>query len=249
MPPVPLPKGPKGPKSTKDSSSKKNRNVLIAVGAAVVLAAVLIGASFAFRGGDSGGNYTSESVARFTGIPQNGYFLGKPDSHVALIEYQDGQCPVCKAYSTDVLPTVVDDYVRPGKVRLELRPYPFIGSDSDKLARYVAAASLQNKAWQVSELFYENQGDENSGWVTDKLVDFVGKTVPGLDVERWKADADGPKVKKLLEQAAKQAEADQVNGTPTFFVMVPPNKPEYFQFVDLTPETFSARLNDALSGS
>ena len=37
---------------------------------------------------------------------------------MTLVEFADLQCPFCKQYATDVLPTVVRDYVRTGKVRL-----------------------------------------------------------------------------------------------------------------------------------
>ena len=37
----------------------------------------------------------------------------------------------------------------------------------DKALRIAIAAGFQDKLWQVVGLFYEKQGEENSGWVTD----------------------------------------------------------------------------------
>jgi protein-disulfide isomerase len=41
--------------------------------------------------------------------------LGNAAANVVLIEWADPQCPACRFYSEDVFPTVVDDYVRPGR--------------------------------------------------------------------------------------------------------------------------------------
>lgn len=60
-------------------------------------------------------------------------------------------------------PTVVRRYVRPGRVRLDLYTLTFIGPDSERAAGVAAAAAQQDAMWPFAELFFRNQGPENSG--------------------------------------------------------------------------------------
>jgi protein-disulfide isomerase len=59
---------------------------------------------------------------------------------VTLVEFADLQCPFCAQYARDALPRLIDRYVRPGRIRMQLRLLSFIGPDSECAAR-VAAAS------------------------------------------------------------------------------------------------------------
>ena len=54
----------------------------------------------------------------FRGIPQKLNVLGNPNAPVTMIEFADLQCPFCRDYALDALPAIVQEYVRPGKVKL-----------------------------------------------------------------------------------------------------------------------------------
>lgn len=185
-----------------------------------MLLAAIVAASLVLSGGDEGDG-AALTVAQATaveGIPQDGVFLGAPDAPVALVEYADLQCPYCAQFANDALPELIEDYVRPGRLRIEFRGLAFIGEDSVKALRYALAAGLQDRLWHVTELLFANQGEENAGWVTDDLLDAIGAAVEGLDVERWKRDAESAEVTAQIDRAARQADADGVSGTPTFRV-------------------------------
>src|SRR5947207_606368 len=107
---------------------------------------------------------------QFKGIPQSGRVLGRSDAPVTMVEFADLQCPFCAQYAQDALPTVVSRYIRAGKLKLELRLIAIIGPDSGKARRMAAAAQRQNRLWNFAELFYRNQGEENSGYVTDPFL-------------------------------------------------------------------------------
>jgi protein-disulfide isomerase len=186
-------------------------------------------------------------LVNLEGISQDGLVLGSADAPVRLIEYADFQCPFCRAYAVDVFPTIVEEYVRPRRVQLEYRGLAFLGPDSETALRYALAASLQNRFWQLEDALYASQGAENSGWVTDELVRMLAADVPGLDVDRMFADADGAEVAELIEEANRAAEVDQVPGTPTFFVQIGDDEPYRIE-VALEPDTFREALDDALRG-
>jgi protein-disulfide isomerase len=246
MPPVPKPPGAKkGP----------SRNVVIAIVAAAVVAVALIAGSVVLtRGGGSSATTTGSGgsavapVALVAGIPQSGTTLGNPKATTKMLVYEDLQCPYCKKFTDDgALPAIIDEYVKPGRLKLDWRGLAFLGPDSTKALQIALAAGKQNKLWEVIGLFYEKQGAENSGWVTDQLVDDVLASVPGLDAAKVKADASSPEVANQIKAIQDEAKVNAVGGTPSFYIVKGVNQPYQIQ-VALTPEAFRAALNDALKG-
>ena len=161
---------------------------------------------------------TAPEPSLFAGLEQQGAALGSPEAPVTLVEYADLQCPYCAQWSRDALPTLVEDYVKTGKLRIVFRGLAFIGPDSDTALRTVISAGENDHLWDVLHGLYLNQGHENAGWVTDELVSEIAAGVQGLDGgalldARWD-DA----VASELERAAQAARAAGVNGTPAFQV-------------------------------
>lgn len=153
-----------------------------------------------------------------SGVPQEGNVLGRAHAPVTLVEFADPQCPYCAQWEKSALPDVVSRYVRSGKVRIVFTGMDFVGRDSETALRSALAAGEQNRFWNVMELLYENQGTENTGWVTESLLASIGKSVPGLD---WKAmldDRNSKAVDRALAEAAASARENGVHATPSFAV-------------------------------
>lgn len=219
--------------------------MLIAFGAALAIAAALVVVAVVLR--DDGSTKASPTpVVGFDGIPQDGAFLGSPEAKVTLIEYADIQCPACRHYTETLLPTVVDEYVRPGNVRNEFRGYPFLGDDSLKGERFLLAAAMQNRLWELSEAFYRNQGAENSGWLTDDLIRTIAAEIPGLDVDKLFADAQTDEMGQAAQQSAAEAQNAGIGGTPTLLVKIGDEEPYLIQVA--TPDQMREALDGALAG-
>ena len=171
--------GAEGPKAPKIS-----RAWLVSI-AVVVVAFVAGGVVIAtqFTGsGDRRANATTllgvaDNAAVFAGIPQHGNVLGSPKAPVTLVEYADLQCPYCGEFARNALPSLVNDYVRTGKVKLVFRGLAFVGPESETALRTVVAAGEQNRLWNVAHLMYSNQGPENTGWVNDTYLRSVAGAV------------------------------------------------------------------------
>ena len=80
--------------------------------------------------------------------------LGKPNAPLTLTEFVDPQCPICADTSKATLPTLIKDYVRTGKVKLDARTLHFIGPDSSTAALMAAGAQQQGKLWPFLETLY-----------------------------------------------------------------------------------------------
>jgi protein-disulfide isomerase len=213
--------------------------VAVATAAAVVIIAIVV---------SSAGRSKVASPTIFSGIPQQGIALGNPKAPVTMTEFADLQCPFCREYTAAVLPTLVRDYVRTGKVRMVFRDIAFLGDDSVTAGRAAAAAGAQNKLWQFIDAFYADQGDENSGYVTADFIRGIAQKVPGLDVNRLMAGRNRPFTLQAIAQARAQGHQLKVSTTPTFFLQRGTAPPKKLDFSDLTPGSFTGPIDDALAG-
>jgi protein-disulfide isomerase len=208
-----------------------NPKVLAIVGGVVVLAAIGIGLALALGGGKSNsasgypaiGTLTNglpgatDVNTLFKGIPQKGLILGNPKAPVTMVEYIDLQCPFCQQFETQVMPGIIKNYVRTGKVKVEARVLDFIGSDSSRGRNAMIAAATQNRAFNFSELLYYNQGTENTGWLNDAMVGQAVSSIPGVRVPAILNLVSSGTVLKQAKAFDVQQVADKVSGTPTLF--------------------------------
>ena len=160
----------------------------------------------------------AESMAAFRGIPQHGLVLGARRGPVTVVAFVDLQCPYCRQFELDALPKLLEEHVRRGDVRLEVRGLAFLGPDSERGLRAVLAASRQGRTFELMELLYHNQGVENSGWLSQDLVEAAARSVRGLDVARLVDDMDSDAVSRLIDAHAAEARRYGVDSTPTVLV-------------------------------
>jgi protein-disulfide isomerase len=113
---------------------------------------------------------------------------------------------------------VIDRFVRPGKVKLDLKLLTFIGPDSVKAAGVAAGAAQQNRVWQFADLFYHQQQTENTGYVTQDFLKKIAQATPGLNAGKALAAARSSAAQQLINADASLAGALQANSTPAFFI-------------------------------
>ncbi len=78
------------------------------------------------------------------------------------------------------------------------------------------AAGKQNKAWYFIEDFYHEQGEEDSGYVTESYIQGLAQQVPGLDLTKWTSDRSDPALASEVEADAQAANTAGFTGTPSF---------------------------------
>jgi protein-disulfide isomerase len=183
----------------------------------------------------------------FDGIPQDGITLGSPKARAVMTEFADLQCPFCAAYARDVLPTVVDRYVRTGRLRLELHVLAFLGDDSVRSGAMSAAAAQQDRLWSFTDGFYHHQGAENSGYATDDFLRGIGEATPGLDVERAFDDRVRPQVLETLGEAERAAGALGADHMPAFYLRRGDRPARPVEPSALTEDALTAALDEALA--
>jgi protein-disulfide isomerase len=162
-----------------------------------------------------------EVTKLLAGIPQNGNALGNPTAPVTLQYYGDLECPVCRAFTLSALPSIITNQVRAGKLRVEYHSLETATREPEVFkAQQVAALSAgrQNKMWNFIETFYHEQGEEDSGYVTEKFIQQIAGQVPGLNLPEWTSDRGQPALVNEVEMDAQTASNEHLEGTPAFLL-------------------------------
>jgi len=229
---------------------ERRKRVRRLAGAAAGLLAVVLAVILLAGGSDDGGG-TPESVEGaaeisrlLDGIPQDGLVLGDPGAPATLVEFVDPQCPYCADAARDVLPAIVNEEVRNGRLNLELQVLTFIGPDSEKLGAFFAGAALQDKAWHLSEVAFRTQSTENTGWATDDVLEALGGAVPGLDVAKAIDQGNSAAGQQLLARSRAAAQRSNVTSTPSFLVRQG-DALKRLELTELTPDALRAALRKA----
>jgi protein-disulfide isomerase len=210
-------------------SSEDRRTRLLQLGAgtvflAIVVVVVLIVVSSS--GGGSGGDAKNLQEigtvnSLLAGVPQKALVLGNPKAKVNLFEYGDLQCPVCKAYSEEVLPEVIENQVRKGKAKITFRNFTIIGPESVPAGAAALAAGAQGRGWTYLELFYRNQGEERSGYVTDEFMTSIAEGAGVKDIPKWNKERKDKKLTAEVAKTTQQAQSFGFTGTPSFAIQGP----------------------------
>lgn len=138
-------------------------------------------------------------------------YLGNADAPVTMRIYEDLGCHNCRDFFRDTEPLVIENFVRSGKVKIEIYTLAFVNSQSLPGAEAVTCALDQGKFWEFRELLYTNQGvvpftrDNLLAWVDDL----------GLDHEAFASCFDREVHKQEIIDKSQQALDVGVTGTPT----------------------------------
>jgi protein-disulfide isomerase len=204
--------------SPPDPQRARTLKLALIVGFSAILAIVVL--IVVSQSGDKGGDTDIEASenTELAELEQQGDTLGDPAAPVTIVEYGDLQCPVCRQFASQVTPEIVSGPVADGTAKLQFRNWVILGPDSEVAAKAALAAGEQNLMFDFVELFYENQGPENTGYVTDEFLLAIAEQVEGLDIGQWEEDRVAPGLDaelKAIDQEATQAGA---TGTPTILV-------------------------------
>jgi protein-disulfide isomerase len=232
----------------------RNRLLVLAGAIAAAVVAVVVIVVVAGNGSGSSSATTTtatrpgggtEAKSTFAGVPQSGDVLGKATAPLTLTVFEDPQCPFCRQWNIDTLPTVVQNYVRTGRIKIAYRGVVVIGANSLVGLAAIYAAGQQNKLWQMAEALYERQGDENSGWITVPVVRAAAREI-GLDPAKVVTAMKTAAVTSAIRQSVNEAQSLGINGTPTFAIQKQLGTLQQLQVSGLEPGDFTPALDQAL---
>lgn len=162
---------------------------------------------------------TAETAALLKGVEQNGFTIGDPKAPVTIVEFIDVQCPFCKEHQLDQQPQIINELVKTGKARLRLMPIAlqFMGEDSEAGRIVALRLAKEDKAWPFLNLFYWNQGQEQTGYVTEEYLEKLVKAAggdPSIVNPREATPEEAEELKAIDDLQAPL----KVTGTPSFAI-------------------------------
>ena len=136
---------------------------------------------------------------------------GPGEAPVTMVVFSDFQCPFCGmgAALTEKLREVAGRRLR---VCFKHWPLTSIHPKAQLAAQAAVAAQAQGKFWAMHDRLFGHQSELDR----DELVEHARAL--GLDVERFKRDLDSPETRGRVASDAADAEALNLDGTPTFLI-------------------------------
>ena len=149
----------------------------------------------------------SETQRLYGGILQDDDRLGDPDAPVTITYFTDLQCERCAIYHQEVVPHAVEDLVRDGDAKLELRHFSTSENETQAAAYAATAAGTQARQWQYANVFFLNLGKVpgDPPRLTADFLQAVSGGVLELDESDWEEAIDTEEVQAIVESDAQEA--------------------------------------------
>lgn len=140
--------------------------------------------------------------------------MGDGGAKLTLVEFSDYQCPFCRRHASQVLPELVKEYVKTGKLRYVFRDFPIasLHPQAHRLHEAAHCAGDQGQYWGMHDrLFDDSQRVDLKDLVTHA-------SALGLDALRFERCLTGGVHVARVRQGVADGEKARVRGTPTFFL-------------------------------
>jgi len=146
-----------------------------------------------------------------------GKIYGNPSAPVRLEIYSDFQCPACKNLHETIIPSLMKDYVIPGKVVIVNREYPLpMHKYSREAANYATAAARFGFYQPVADRLFETQ----TNWAnTGKVWDTVASVLSPEQQKKVSAVAKEPAIAAAVQADVDSGNKERVNSTPTIILI------------------------------
>ncbi|MGI8624836.1 MAG: hypothetical protein ACR2NB_15450 [Solirubrobacteraceae bacterium] len=161
------------------------------------------------------------------GVPQDGITLGRLAAPATLTVYASLDDFSRKFFRTD-LPRIVSRWVRPGRLRIQIRTTSslVLGASADRsalaAAKIAQAVGLQNHLWQ----FYGALSARYRGSIDDALLNAALSDVRGIDPTRMRMDSQSTRISKAIARGDSLARQAKVSKLPTYVLEAPGRAPK-----------------------
>jgi protein-disulfide isomerase len=206
-------------------STKKTRNTTIwgLVGAAVGIAGLLGGAALA--GSTAVPSDDSASTSDVAPAPDTARrvdgdvtAMGDVDAPVVLVEYADYRCPFCGVFARDTMPSLIEEYVDRGLLRIEWRDLPVFGDDSVRAAVAVRAAGEQGLFWEYHEALYAQAPDRGHPPMPAEKLIAIAESIGVPDLAQFEDDLLDDELHRRVSADVDEAHQLGASATPVFLI-------------------------------
>jgi protein-disulfide isomerase len=195
--------------------------------AAIVLVIIFSGIWIMYSQSDDD---AESGAGLYDGLQMNGMVLGDPDAPATLVEYADYLCPHCADFAANDQARLIEDFIKPGKLKYEYKPMPVLGgdiTDPNNRAVRVAEASMcaldQGKFWEYHDLAFKPTIERKPQNLNDGYLKQIAGDL-GLEQASFDSCLDGRTHQQDVIDSYDEGVMMGISGVPSFFLdgqMVP----------------------------
>jgi protein-disulfide isomerase len=137
---------------------------------------------------------------------------GTPEAPVVMIVFSEFECPFCATFAKDTWPSLLENYVEPGRLLVAYRHFPLEQIHPNAMAAGKAAecAGRANQFWQMHDVLFRQPRPLDPDHFSDLAATL------GLDVTSFDTCMQGDADSRVRADMA-EGRTLGVSGTPTFF--------------------------------
>jgi len=144
--------------------------------------------------------------------------LGNVNAPLTMIEFGDYQCTYCKKFFSETEGSIIENYVKTGKVKIMFKDFIVVGGDSANAANAAHCANDQKMFWLYHSILYNNWDGEDTGWASfERLHEFANELE--LDMDEFSKCMSESKWEELVNSSQTDGRIIGVTATPTFFII------------------------------
>ena len=151
----------------------------------------------------------------------NDPIIGNPNAPITIIEFSDFQCPFCARFHVETLPSIMNEYINDGQVKLVFRDFPIQSIHPNALPASVAAecANEQKKFKEMHDVLFENQKEWSNQSIDNAMITFNQyASKMGLEEEKFDSCLKNGKYIEEIQKDLDDGRTYGISGTPGFFV-------------------------------
>ena len=203
----------------------------IALGAGIAISCLVLGIFLGNFIGEKDSQHLVESptitnieelqnAQKLAVLVENGSpILGNIDAPLTLVEFGDYQCSFCKKHFVQTHDLIMKNYVATGNVKILFKDMIVTpGEDSIHAAHATHCAKDQGMFWKYHYMLYNNWEGENTGWITDDILNKFAKNID-LDMNEFSKCMSEKKWMNLISASVEDANTMGITGTPSFFLI------------------------------
>ena len=164
---------------------------------------------------------TKQPIAPLKISVDNDPIIGNPNAPITIIEFSDFQCPFCARFHIETLPSIMNEYIDKGQVKLVFRDFPIQSIHPNAVPASIASecANEQGKFKELHDTLFENQNEWSNQKVDNVIITFSKyASNMGLEEKEFDSCLKNGKYIDEIQKDLNDGRTYGITGTPGFFV-------------------------------
>ena len=175
-------------------------------------------------------------------------FMGDPNAPVTMVEYSDYLCPFCGRHVSETLPTLIDEYILTGRLKLVFRDFPIAALHPTAPQGHQAAWCVGQDDpvayWAMHDQLFNRQSEWNQLADPSDFLASVAAEI-GADPAVYEACMTSGETIAFVDDGVAEGQLLGFSGTPSFSLFTQ-TLPEVYTVVGAYPIEYFQQYIDAL---